>query len=261
MSASTVSNTAFREFGGPSVARKDLLDVTGEFATEKWSTLLKASYVFPGFAKELGYLPKDNPSLNIACRAASLGKLSRSPFEAIGSTHKFLNTLSLWWHNSLKTFKQKYDKKIERQVVFSDVIRDAHGLINPTWEVADLFLIKTVGKMPKAGWLANLEGANGYALALMMGWNAYESLDWMANSKYSETTGKVRDVKFREMSGYLLKLAKEINFVVLGVMVFLSAFFQFVFTSLTFSAVVTGTVVLTMLEFYHERLLQEKKIK
>lgn len=253
-----VSNIGLNEFGSPYKSRrKDIVDVTCDFAEEKPYTILKALYVFPELFIRSGYLPDDNPGLNNACFAAKMGKLSRAPFEFIKHTHTTLDSFTRWLKGETKEFKEKYNKITEREVAITDVLRNASDCVNPVWEITD-FLTKAILFIPKTAVVRSFEGVNGIVLALSMTWNAFDSLNWISKSKYSSLQGADRNKKFSDMTGYLMKLAKEISFIALGALVVLSVFFQFVFAPLTFSAVSASTVVFTILEYYHENLGEKK---
>ena len=58
----------------------------------------------------------------------------------------------------------------------------------------------------------------------------------------------------------ILKLAKEISYVALGVLVVLSAFFSFVFSPLAFMVCSTSSIVFTILGYYQENINTEKKL-
>lgn len=61
MASLQVSNIEFEQFGSTQVSnRMDLFDVTQKFAEEKTYSLLKAFYVLPEFAMQIGYLPSDH---------------------------------------------------------------------------------------------------------------------------------------------------------------------------------------------------------
>ncbi|NGX26864.1 MAG: hypothetical protein K940chlam6_00790 [Chlamydiae bacterium] len=255
----TVSNIGLNEFGSPFKSRrKDIVDVTCDFASEKPYALLKTLHVFPELFMRAGFLPDDNPELNNACLAARMGKLSRAPFEFIKYTHTTLDSFARWLKGETKEFKEKYKKKIEREVAITDVLRDANNCVNPVWEMAD-FLTRAILFIPKTA-VRTLEGVNGIALTIGMAWNVFDTLNWIRKSEYSSLQGADRDKKFSDMTGYLMKLAKEISYIALGVLIVLSVFFQFVFAPLTVSAISASTVVFTILEYYHENLWTKKEL-
>ena len=67
-----VSNVQLNEYGANSAyaRRKDVFDVTCDFATNKTGNFLKVFYAIPGLFQNLGYLPADHAGLNGFCTAA-----------------------------------------------------------------------------------------------------------------------------------------------------------------------------------------------
>jgi len=256
-----VSNVGFNEFGNSAYTRRrDVVDVTCDYAGSKTSSFLKALYVLPGLAKNLDWLPRDHAGLNGFCDAAKFGKLSLAPFALVDKVQTTQSTLALWLNGDTKSFKMKFGEKDVRQVTAMDVVRDASGCVGSSWDITE-FLRATLVSIPKAS-LRVFEGINGAALVFGMSCNLLlNTFTWINDSKYASLKGPERDKKFTQMTGYLFKMATEISYIALGIMIVLSAFFQVVFSPLAFSAVSAATVVFNILEYYHENLGTEKNLK
>ncbi|MDN3507136.1 MAG: hypothetical protein P0S96_07905 [Simkaniaceae bacterium] len=256
-----VSNVQLNELGASTAyaRRRDVFDVTCDYVTSKPSSFLKALYVLPGFAKNLNWLPSDHAGLNNFSSAAKFGKLAFAPSSWVDKVQATQVTLSHWLRGDPKTFKLKYGQKEVRQVTAFDVVRDAANCIGPTWDTTE-FITSTLVSVSDAR-LRVFRGVNGAALTFGMGCNLLlNTFTWINDSKYASLKGAEKDKKFTEMTGYLFKMAKEISFIALGVMVVLSAFFHVVFSSMAFAAVSASTVVFDILEYYHENLGTEKNL-
>jgi hypothetical protein len=255
-----VSNVVLNQAGNTAFERrKDLFDVTTDYAATRTSGFLKALYVLPGLAKNLGYLPSDHAGLNGFCSGAKFGKLALAPTSLVDKVQTLQTSTAHWLRGSEKSFKQKYGQSEKRKVTTLDVIRDASSCVGPSWETTD-FLRTVLISIPKAS-LRVFEGINGIALAFSMGCNLLlNTCTWIKDSNYPSLKGAARDQKLTEMAGYLLKMAMEVSYVVLGIMVALSCFFQVVFSPLAFSAVSASTVVFSILEYYHENLGTKKNL-
>lgn len=257
-----VSNVQFNEFGAGSAytRRKDVFDVTCDFATNKTANFLKTFYAIPGLFQNLGYLPADHAGLNGFCSAAKMGKLATKPFSLLDKIQTTQTSIATWLRGGTKKFKEKYENSTTRQITTLDVIRDANGCIGDAWETTEFFT-KTLVSIPKAS-LRVFEGINGAALVFGMSCNLLlNTFTWINDSKFASLKGAEKDTKFMEMTGYLFKMAMEISYIALGIMIFLSAFFQVVFSPLAFAAVSAATVVFNILEYYHENLGEEKNLK
>lgn len=247
-------------FSPVSPRKQDLFHVTALWAEEKPFSLLKALYVLPDFFIKAGFLPEDNTVLNNWCHGTKVAKLSRGPFELPNKMYETLQLFSKWVRGETNTFKQKYSQINERKVTIPDIGRSLNNWVSPFYEIFELFT-KTIFYIPKSA-ITTLNGINGASLILSMGWNAIESLNWVAENNYSSLKGVEREMKFSQMSGYLFKLAAEVSFIVLGVLTVLSVFFGFVFSPLLFSTFAASSVVFGILEYYHENLgANLKKVK
>ncbi len=229
--------------------RLDPLDVGLHFANEKPYTFLKAFYVFSELLGHLEYLPKDNESLNSACLGAKITKLSRSPWEfikyATSTRSKVVN-----WMEGTKDSKGK-------DVGVAGIIREGNNLVSPIREMWELAIKATY--IPKSALFETFKGVSGASLVLGMGWNAIDDLQKLEKSPLAKLKGKARSDESFRVAGHLIKLAKNVSYVALGVISVLSVFFQFVFAPFTACVISASTVVFTILGYYHQELGQPKK--
>lgn len=258
--SSVISNVSFKEWGVTPEHKsyKDVFDVTSEFATNKPHTVFKTIYTFLEGSMHFG-LVNETPLLREICEVSKFAKVTKGPFATFEQFYKIFNSLTLWLGSKEKVFKGKYGEKTKRTVEVSDVVKDMIGVTSPLYDTGE-FLTRTILYIPKE-FVKTFSGINGVSLVMIMLWNAFSSLNWIAKSEYSSAKGLERDRKFSHMTGYLLKLSMEVSFIALGMMIVLSSFFQFVFSPILFSAFSMASVVFTILEYYHENLGTEKKLK
>lgn len=255
----SVSTISLRESGlNQAVAKEfrlDTVDVALRYCEEKPYGVLKTFYVFADFLGHLGYLPKDNEALNQACFGAKITKLSRSPWEFVSNVTKTSTTVSDWIEGKVVERKKGEEK---RKVEATDIVRDANGIISPLREMWEL-MVKTL-YLPNSALFQTFKGVSGASLILAMGWNSFDHLNTLADSKLPELKGKERSKESYKVVGTMIKLARDVSYVALGIIVILTTFFQFVFAPFTTCMLSTASVVFTILGYYHSNLGQLKKL-
>lgn len=250
MAAPVFSNTQFEQLGSfHEVQRKDYFDATASFCGEKYFTVLKACYTIPEWFMHLGFLPQDNSGLNNFRRGTKLGKLSRWPIEMYKSCYNTVEHFSCY-------LQGKKHKTKEREISLKEVAREALGCVNPFWEMADFFT-KTIFFVPTSS-VQTLNGINGGSLIASMLWNLYDSIVWIKSCGYSTAIGDAKNKIATELCGHVLKIARDLSFLAIGILTFLSVFFQFVFAPLVWSSFSVSTIFFTILDYYHEQVGKEK---
>lgn len=255
-----VSNTSFYQpqlqstefLKNPKTPLKDPVDIGLEFCVKKPYTLFKAMYVFPELGKHLGYVPRDNEVLNKACTAAKIAKLSRSPFDFVRNLANSFDMAA----NYSEGKEIRTRRKQTRVATVADVVREANGVIAPTWEMWDFFIKNAY--LPSTPLFQTFGGLSAASLILGMGWNSFDHLSDLHDSKLAELKGAARSAEQYKVAGYMIKLAKDVSYLALGIIGVLSTFFGFVFAPLTICAFSTSSVVFTILGYYHSNLRTEK---
>ena len=233
---STVNNFSNEFAYSQSLRRKDSFDVIAGAAKDEFFTIAKAVKVGIDCLEEAGQIPEDKKEIyaNIG-RHANLVKLSKFP----GTAFKYVNTLR---HSAVGFIKNPTIWGA------ADTFRQGNNCISPVWDGMD-FINDAIMKISKKT-MQLAKGISGSSLVLAMGWNACETFKDIANCDLSKVTGKERNEMYTKISKSLIKLAKEVSYIALGVFIVLSVFFDIVAAPVVFTALSASTVVWTLLGYY-----------
>lgn len=236
---------AISQFAKPT---NDFFDTTAMWLSDQPFSAAKAGYIFIDVLKEASMIPESFKGEFASARHhLNLIKLARAPGDLMKKANEIRHAVA----DCLEAPSVKGA---------ATIVRKGAQIILPVWEGVD-FLTKAVVNIPKETlWVQNLRGVGGGALAFSMFWNVCEDLSALANSKlYGATDSKTRSAEFTKVAKSLINLAKNISYIVLGVMTLLTVFFGYVFAPVIMTAWSASTVVFGILGYYHTNWGAERK--
>lgn len=225
----------------------DFFDTTALFATEKWSSLAKAGYVTIDVMEQLDAIPEGCEEQFKSARGnLSLIKLSRFPGEFLKS------------FNSCRGSVSELVKKPTASNAYQ-AVRDANGLVSPTWEGVQFSSKVFASSIKDAKWFNAFRGVSGVSLAFGMTCTSLDKLSIICSTELYNLKGEARQKALRKVTKAFIGLAKSVAYVALGVLTTLSVFFGYVFAPAIMTALSATTVVFTILDFYYKNWGAETK--
>lgn len=263
----TVSNLEYNNIGtAQPTPRYSLLGVGVKYISEEPFSAARTAQVLLTLSDQLDLIPEEHieTARNIR-NQASLIKLVRFPgafLKSVNTTRDKMGHLI----DAVGAYMKKPSKEGSSEgrgfkVISTgfSTIRAANNIIPSINDGADFFT-KAIFFIPKES-IRPLLGITGGTLIFGMVCNIFESLDVIRHYKTGLKSSDDKEVTYRDVQKAMIKVAKEISYIALGILIVLDIFFGFVFSPITFTAWSTASVVFGLMEYFHNHWGQEIKSK
>jgi len=212
--------------------RKDLFDVTADFAQEKSGTVAKIVYNLIDQGNFWGWFSPENKMASEAHFHAKCFKYTQSgPLMLISNFNRVCKAAG----NMLEDVSSNTVAK---------TFREMNGMVGPTYDTAQLFS-RIIFHIPKES-IKTLGGVSGGSLTLWAGWNALDNVIDLGTASKNKTSS--------DTIQHMLKLAKHISYVVLGTLIVSSVFFNMVAAGIYFTSCTTSCAFFAVVQYYHKHL-------
>lgn len=242
------------ELAIPSRSSWDMFwDATREYVSTRPDATAKSIYTTMNFSANMEWVDR-TPAFNTAYFHLKGIRLIMSPGHLLNHASTLVG--------KVKQFNEDPSDHL------SEVFFAANSCVHPTYDTTEFFTL--LGYVPKGVLFNpiiegvegfNFAGINGTSLAIAKGkegWDAYQNISVIDFSKAEGDDAEADKLSNKYTSGFL-KMVKAAAYVVLGIIIVLSASFKFFISSMVFSMVSMATVVSSLASFYFDRLVLPPK--
>lgn len=218
-------------------------DVLNEFLKTKLATASRAVYTSIDVMWKAGVLDEKSPVAKGVHYHTKLVKLAHAPGEALDHGIKLVRA------GKALAKDPSWDNKVTTFFAVNDIV-------HPIYDMCE-FATKAIWHLPKE-WFHTFGGVNGVTLAIGKGMHeGYHAVDKFSKIDFTKETERAENLE--KATSNLIKIAKSISYLVLGLLIAVAVFFNMVASPVVFTAASASTVFFSIFSFFYDNLGKEIK--